>query len=170
MKIEMKGRFRKSSLAILLVFASVMAILFFTAISARGIPLGFDRMVTIQPATTTYSMVSCANFQVQGALKKVCAGPGSLLPEIGEDKESFEDNFMLMMVLGGKEIPFTSWLYVVKPDPESHDLLVNLFNGERIYAVGIGDTFATAMDDLRANFEEEGGSTSASTPRKDISI
>lgn len=157
MKIEEKSKMRKLKITVLVFIACTIIFTLLVAVKAKGMPMiaGYDEALALPPVTTTYSMVPCADFQVPGALKKVCAGPGSQIPKNGEDNESFEDNLRLMIVFAEKEIPFTSWLHTVKLDPESPEMVVQLFDGSRIYAAGIGDTFATAMDNLRANFEEE---------------
>jgi len=154
MKAEGERRMKRFSLVLLCSIFGVIAILLIVATKVMGIPMiaGYDDKFILPSATTKYSLVQCADFQTPGIFKKVCAGPGSQIPTIDEDLKAFEDNFNLMMVFAEKEIPFTSWLYVVKFDQESSETFVHLFNGERIYASGAGDTFATAMDDLMTSF------------------
>lgn len=172
MKIEGKPRMWKSKVAVLSFIILTIVFTLFIAVKAKGIPMttGYDERFVIPPVATTYSMAQCADFRVVRVFKKVCAGPGSQIPKSGEDNESFEDNMKLMIVFAGRELPFASWLHVVKPDPQSSEMVVQLFNGERIYAAGIGDTFAKAMDDLRANFEEERIAPFAGVTEREIGI
>lgn len=172
MKIEGRPRMWKSKVAVLSFIVLTIVFTLFVAVKAKGIPMimGYDERFVIPPVITTYSMASCADFQVVRVFKRVCAGPGSQIPKSGEDNESFEDNLKLMIVFAGRELPFASWLYVVKPDPESPEMVVQLFDGVHIYAAGIGDTFATAMDDLRANFEEDRIAPFAGAAKREIGI
>lgn len=172
MKIEGRPRLWRSKIAVLSFIVLTIVFTLFVAVKAKGIPMimGYDERFAVPPAITTYSMAPCADFQVVRMFKKVCAGPGSQIPKSGEDNKSFEDNLKLMIVFAGRELPFASWLYVVKPNPDSPEVIVQLFDGEHIYAAGIGETFAVAMDDLRANFEEDRIAPFARVKKKEIGI
>lgn len=172
MKIEGRPRMWKSKVAVLSFIIFTIVFTLVIAVTAKGIPMttGYDERFVITPVITTYSMAQCADFQVVRVFKRVCAGPGSQIPKIGEDNESFEDNMKLMIVFAGRELPFASWLYVVKPDPNSPELVVQLFDGNRIYADGMGTTFAAAMDDLRARFEEDRITPFAGATKREIGI
>lgn len=172
MKIEEKPKMWKSKVAVLSFIILTIVFTLFVAVKAKGIPMmgGYYERFVIPPVATTYSMAQCVDFQVVRVFKRVCAGPGSQIPKSGEDNESFEDNFKLMIVFAGRELPFASWLYVVKPDLESPEVIVQLFDGDRIYADGMGITFATAMDDLRARFEEDRIAPFAGAEKGEIGI
>lgn len=146
-----------------LFFSVMLALVLLSTRSAKGLPLTVnDRIepsITIPPATTMYSLVQCADFQIVGVLKKVCSQPGSEVPGDEQDKKAFEDHFNLMMAFSEKEdLPFTSWLTVSRSE-SSPKVFMELSDGYGVYAVGEGETFADAMSNLMTDFflyEHEG--------------
>lgn len=156
MKIETRKRMWKSSLAVLFVFASVVAFLIFAAIKARGIPFALDWRAepssNVPPVAVTYFTAQCADFLIKGSLKKVCTQPGSELPGDEQDKKAFEEYFNIMVFFAGEEdVPFIS-LLTIENSEASPKIFVGLSNGYGDYASGEGDTFTAAIDNLVTAF------------------
>lgn len=177
MKIEEKSKMRKLKITVLVFIACTIIFTLFVAVKAKGMPMiaGYDEALALPSVSVTYSKKPnlMATFKVASVSKIVHAGPGTVFPDGGEDKQSFEENFQIMIVFGEKEIPKESWLYIVKPNFDSPEIFVQLTNvDKKIYANGMGETFATAMDDLRANFEADEVATTPSigVKRKSIEI
>ena len=154
MKIEGRSRMWKSKVAVLSFIVLTIVFTLFVAVKAKGIPMtsGYDERLALSSMNVTYSKGDCAHFPFAQGERIVFAGPGTVLPENTYDRKAFEDNIKLMIVFTDGRIPYASRFDAFRPNPESPEMLVQLFDGNHVYASGMGETFAEAMDALFVNF------------------
>lgn len=154
MKIEGRPRMWKSKVAVLLFIFATIAFLLIAAVKAKGIPMtaGYDERLAFSSMNVTYSNGNSAHFPSPQGERIVFPGPGTVLPENKYDRTAFEDNIKLMIVFTDGRIPYASRFDAFRPNPESSEMLVQLFDGKHVYASGTGETFAEAMDALFVNF------------------